>query len=91
MLGLLQLLLAVFAIYSALKFPEELKLFIPLGCLVAMLVVSRIEKESLRRKPQGRVFCDPKSTRQRRKNLQRSEIRIFPPSSHCSGQKVNCY
>lgn len=44
MFGLLQLLLAILAIYTALKFPEELKLFIPLGCLVAMLVVSRIEK-----------------------------------------------
>jgi hypothetical protein len=44
LLGLLQLLLAVFAIYSALKFSEELKLFVPLGCLFAMLLVSRIEK-----------------------------------------------
>jgi len=44
MLGVVQLSLAVFAIYSALKFPEELKLFFPLGCLIAMLVVSRIEK-----------------------------------------------
>src|SRR4030042_6520331 len=44
MLGIVQLLLAVFAILSALKFSEELKLFIPLGCLIAMLVVSRIEK-----------------------------------------------
>jgi hypothetical protein len=43
LLGLLQLLLAVFAIYSALKFSEELKLFVPLGCLFAMLLVSRIE------------------------------------------------
>jgi hypothetical protein len=44
MLGLLQLLLAVFAIYSALKFSEDLRLVVPLGCLIAMLVVSRIEK-----------------------------------------------
>ncbi len=44
MLGLLQLLLAVFAIYSALKFPEELKLFVALGCLILMLIVSRFEK-----------------------------------------------
>ena len=44
MFGLLQLFLAIFAIYSALEFPEELKLFIPLGCLVALLVVNRIEK-----------------------------------------------
>ncbi|HMK51075.1 MAG TPA: hypothetical protein VK551_01120, partial [Thermodesulfobacteriota bacterium] len=44
MLGLLQLLLAVSAIYSALKFPEDLKLFIALGCLILMLIVSRFEK-----------------------------------------------
>jgi len=44
MLGLFQLLLAVFAIYSALEFQEELKLAVPLGCLIAMLVVSRVEK-----------------------------------------------
>jgi hypothetical protein len=44
MLSLIQLLLAVFAIYSALKFSEELNLVVPLGCLIAMLVVSRIEK-----------------------------------------------
>jgi hypothetical protein len=44
MLGLIQLLLAVFAIYSALKLSEELNLVVPLGCLIAMLVVSRVEK-----------------------------------------------
>ena len=44
MLGLLQLLLAIFAIYGALKLSEDLKLFVPLGCLIAMLVLSRIEK-----------------------------------------------
>jgi hypothetical protein len=44
LLGLLQLLLAVFAIYSALKFSEELKLLVPLGCLFAMWLVGRIEK-----------------------------------------------
>ena len=44
MLGIIQLLLAVFAILSTLIFSEELKLFISLGCLIAMLVVSRIEK-----------------------------------------------
>jgi hypothetical protein len=44
MLGLLQLLLAIFAIYSTLRFPEELKLFVALGCLILMLFVSRFEK-----------------------------------------------
>jgi len=44
MLGLIQLLFAVFAIFSVLKFPEGLKLVVPLACLIAMLVVSRVEK-----------------------------------------------
>ena len=44
MLGLLQLLLAVFAIYGALKFSEDLRFIVPLGCLMAMFVVSRFEK-----------------------------------------------
>ena len=47
MLGLFQLLLAVFAIYGALEFSEELRLVGPLGCLVAMFVVSRVEKRKL--------------------------------------------
>jgi len=46
MLGLLQLLLAIFGIYSALQFSEEVKLGIPLICLFAMLLVSRFEKRN---------------------------------------------
>jgi hypothetical protein len=56
MFGLLQLLLAIFAIYTALEFPEELKLFIPLGCLIAMLVVSRIEKRRSEKKNARKSF-----------------------------------
>ena len=44
MFGLVQLLFAVLAIYCALTFPEELKLFAALGCLILMLIVSRFEK-----------------------------------------------
>jgi hypothetical protein len=44
MLPYLQLLLAGFAIYSALEFPEEVNLYVPLGCLISMLVVSRIDR-----------------------------------------------
>jgi len=43
-LSLLQLLFAVFAIYSTLKFEEQTRLVIPLTCLIAMLIVSRIDK-----------------------------------------------
>lgn len=54
LLPFLQLLFAIFAIYSALKFEEQTRLIIPLACLVAMLIVSRIdkmraEKEKVRR------------------------------------------
>lgn len=43
-LPLLQLLLAVFAIFSALKFEDQTRLLIPLLCLTAMLIVNRIDK-----------------------------------------------
>jgi hypothetical protein len=56
MLGLLQLLLAVFAIYSALEFSEDLKLVVPLGCLIAMLVVSRIEKRKSEKETARKSF-----------------------------------
>ena len=51
-----QLLLAVFAIYSALKFPEELKLFVPLGCLIVMFIVSRVEKRKSEKKTARKSF-----------------------------------
>jgi hypothetical protein len=56
MLGWLQLLLAVFAIYSALNLQEELKLAVPLGCLIAMLVVSRVEKRKSDKKTARKSF-----------------------------------
>jgi hypothetical protein len=56
MLGLLQLLFAVFAIYGALRFPDELKLFVPLSCLIAMLVVGRIEKRKSEKETARKSF-----------------------------------
>ena len=44
MLSLFQLLLAVIAIYSALHYEDAARLLIPLGCLILMLVVIRIDK-----------------------------------------------
>ena len=44
MLLYLQLLLAVIAIYGALQFPEGVRLYVPLGCLLSMLAVSRIDR-----------------------------------------------
>jgi len=56
MLGLLQLLLAVFGIYSALQFSAELKLTIPLVCLLAMLLVNRFEKKSSEEKTERKNY-----------------------------------
>src|SRR4030043_2176154 len=56
MLGLLQLLFAVFAIYSALQFEEGLRLIIPLGCLIAMLVVNRVEKRKSDKEKARKIF-----------------------------------
>ncbi len=44
MLLLLELLIAMFAIYSALEFSEETRLYVPLGCLFLMFFVSRLER-----------------------------------------------
>lgn len=56
MLALFQLLLAVFAIYSALKFEEEWRLIIPLICLVLMLIVGRVEKRTSEKKTARKTF-----------------------------------
>ena len=44
MLSVLQLFLAAFAIYGALDYEGEARIFVPLGCLIAMFVVGRIDK-----------------------------------------------
>jgi hypothetical protein len=56
MLGLFQLLLAVFGIYSAIQFSEELKLTIPLVCLLAMLLVNRFENKTSDKKTERKNF-----------------------------------
>jgi hypothetical protein len=67
MLGLLQLLLAIFAIYSALKLSEDLKLFAPLGCLIAMLVVSRIEKRKSEKETTRKNFLQSEMSKASKK------------------------
>jgi hypothetical protein len=47
---LLQLLLAVYALYSVVTYKDNLKLLIPLFCLIGMFVVSRIEGKVTQRK-----------------------------------------
>ncbi len=49
---LFQLLLATFGIYGALKYSDMAKLFVPLGCLVAMFFVGKLEGR-LKRKDSG--------------------------------------
>ena len=44
MLLLLELLIAVFGIYSALEFSEDTRLYVPLGCLFLMVFVGRLER-----------------------------------------------
>jgi len=56
MLGLLQFLLAVFGILSALQFSAELKLTIPLVCLLAMLLVNRFEKRTSEKKTERKNY-----------------------------------
>jgi len=67
LLGLIQLLLAVVAIYSALEFSEELKLFIPLGCLLGMFVVNRIEKRRSEKKTERKSFLQEEMDRAKKK------------------------
>ncbi len=56
MLSLFQLLLAVFAIYSALNYAEEAKLLVPLACLLLMLLVNRIDKMKVEKKTERDGF-----------------------------------
>jgi hypothetical protein len=56
MLTFFQLFLAVFAIYSALHYEEEARLFVPLGCLILMLIVSRIDKRLSENKSARKSF-----------------------------------
>ncbi len=58
MLSLFQLLLAVFAVYAALNFSEEQKLLIPLGCLLLMLLIIRIDKAKVEEKRKRKEEID---------------------------------
>ena len=56
MISLLQFVLAVFAIFCALKLGENLNLLIPLGCLVAMFVLGRLDKRVAEEKAARKDF-----------------------------------
>jgi hypothetical protein len=67
MLAFLQLLIAVFAIYSALSFEEETRLLIPLGCLVAMFIVSRVDRQSSEKTTARKTYLKSEINRVREK------------------------
>ena len=56
MLPLFQLLLAVYSIYAALNYEEEMKLLVPLGCLILMFVINRVDKGTLEKKTARKKF-----------------------------------
>jgi len=58
MLSLFQLLLAVFAVYAALNFSEEQKLLVPLGCLLLMLLIIRIDNAKVEEKRKRKEEID---------------------------------
>lgn len=56
MLSLVQFLIAIFAIYSALTFQEGLKFLIPLSCLIVMFIIGRIDKRNSEKKTVRRIY-----------------------------------
>lgn len=69
MLSILQLLLAILAIYSALTFSEEQKLLIPLACLLLMLLVSRVDRAKTVKKAEQDAPLKPEINNTIRKEL----------------------
>ncbi len=78
MLLLIQLLIAAFAIYSALKFPEEIRLLVPLGCLFVMLFIGRLDR-----------YRSEKTTA--RKDFLKSEIDKFTKNEPASGKEQDFF
>jgi len=58
MLPLFQLLLAVYSIYGALNYEEEMKLLVPLGCLVVMFIINRVDKGTSEKKTARKSFLE---------------------------------
>jgi hypothetical protein len=53
---LIQLLLAVIAIYSGLNFTEDMRLYVILGCLISMFIVGRLDTERLKNREARKSF-----------------------------------
>jgi hypothetical protein len=69
MLSILQLLLAVFAIYSTLSFSGDQKLLIPLAFLLLMLLVSRVDRAKTVKKAEQDNLLKPDISDNIRKEL----------------------
>lgn len=68
MLTVLQLFLTVFAIYSALRFSEGLNLYFPLACLLAMLIVSRIDRQKSEKDKDRKTYLSVELEKIRKKD-----------------------
>jgi hypothetical protein len=53
---LLQLLLAVIGMYSVLNFTENMRLYVPLGCLISMFIVGRLDKKRFENRKARKTF-----------------------------------
>ena len=77
MLTLLQLMIAVFAIYSALTFEEEVRLLVPLGCLIAMFMVGRVDRQRSEKTRARKTFLKWEIDRVREKEETKSKDQDF--------------
>ena len=91
MLSLFQLLLAVIAIYSALHYEDAVRLLIPLGCLILMLVVIRIDKRLVEKERARKNFLKTEIDKFLKKESPTVIEHDFSLSSRWFGQKMNCY
>jgi hypothetical protein len=53
---LIQLLLAVIAIYGGLNFTGDMRLYVPLGCLIAMFIVGRLDTARVEKRETRKSF-----------------------------------
>jgi hypothetical protein len=68
MFALFQLLLAVFSIYSALNYEGEMRLIVPLGCLMVMFLIQRVDKGKLEKKTARKSFLESEIDKSLRKD-----------------------
>jgi hypothetical protein len=70
---LLQLLLAVIGMYGVFNLKEDIRLYVPLGCLVAMFIVGRLDKSRFERKEARKSFLKSEMERIYKKETGASE------------------